>query len=151
MGLLLAAASLLAWNFDLDTSTSRQAIQIEGDTLAKTTSAIPRPHNPRRFSTNTTLNVARGLQIINAWSGQHMATWIYDGTTPVEGHPGSNTWKNHEPPVKFLHTANDTVHLQQNDTVFVSYSKLDEFVSDFLPNIRDGIILITTPFHLMQH
>ena len=33
----------------------------------------------RRFSDSTRLNVDRGLNIINCWSGHQMATWTYNG------------------------------------------------------------------------
>jgi hypothetical protein len=105
-------------------------------------------HNPRRFSTNTTLNIDRGLNIINVWSAQQMAAWIYHGQLPVKP-PKCDSWSEREPQEKFLITANDTIKLQPNDTLFVSYSKLHEFVQDFLPFINVDIVLITTPFRFL--
>lgn len=108
----------------------------------------PALHSPRRFSNNTQLNINRGLNIINCWSGQHMAAWIYTGVQPVLP-SNRDTWTQNEPPQKFLREVNDTFKLHHNDTLFVSYSKIEEFVTNFLPHITSDIVIITTPFHFM--
>ena len=39
--------------------------------------------------------------------------------------------------------------MTDDDTLFVSYAKLEEFTLDFLPYINKTFVLITTPFHIL--
>lgn len=100
-------------------------------------------HRPRRFSENTILNLERGLNIINCLSAQRVAAWIYHG---VEGVGKLDHWSRSEPKEKMLTQPSDTKKLTEHDTLYVSYAKLKEFVSDFLPHIQVDVVLITTPF-----
>lgn len=88
------------------------------------------PPPPRRFSYNATLNINRGLNIINAYSGRHIASWIYKGCSrdPIE---------------KCVLTANDTRKLSDNDTLFVCESEIEEFTRTFLPHIRTSFVIIS--------
>ena len=97
----------------------------------------PLKHNPTMFShgsAGTVRCIARGLNIINAWSGQRVAAWIYQGVKRLD--PGYATWKRPnagwgpEPASKIC--ADRDCLFQENDTVFVSTAKLVEFASDFL-------------------
>jgi hypothetical protein len=40
-------------------------------------------------------------------------------------------------------------NLTDNDTIFVSYAKIEEFTHDFLPYVNTTFVLITVPFHIM--
>jgi hypothetical protein len=40
-------------------------------------------------------------------------------------------------------------YMKNNDTLFVSYAKIEGFTSDFLPHINTAFVLITTPFHII--
>ena len=51
----------------------------------------------RRFSDSTRLNVDRGLNIINCWSGHQMAAWTYESRKPID--KKYLTWKG-EPKVR---------------------------------------------------
>lgn len=104
----------------------------------------PMKDSPRRFSDNIQLNVDRGLNIVNMFSAQHMSSWIYDGRKPVARY---HVWKN-DPKEKMLYDPKDAAHMKNNDTLFVSYAKIEEFTSDFLPHINTAFVLITTYFHL---
>ena len=109
-----------------------------------TQTATPPRHRPRRFSTNASLNVARGLNILNMLSGSVMAAWIYDGKNPPRGSP----WNDRKSPHKFLSSANNNLNtsqntLKHNDTLFVGFDKLEEFVHSILPNITTDVVLIT--------
>lgn len=110
-------------------------------------------HYPRRFSTDTKLNIDRGLNIVNCWTGQRIASWIYSGSpSPYScSKHGCDSWSGNETPKKFLYHANDTSILQANDSLFVSFNRLEEFVADFLPSIRVDVVLITTPWHLVTY
>uniref|UniRef100_A0A6V2FXP0 Exostosin GT47 domain-containing protein n=2 Tax=Ditylum brightwellii TaxID=49249 RepID=A0A6V2FXP0_9STRA len=100
----------------------------------------------RRFSDNTRLNVDRGLNIINCWSGHQMAAWTYEGRKPID--KKYLTWKG-EPKEKILYDPSDATKLADDDTLFVSYAKIEEFTMDFLPYINTTFVLITTPFHIL--
>jgi len=102
-----------------------------------------KPH--RKFSDDVHRNIDRGLNLINCWSGQQISTWIYDGRKAI----GKNmvTWRN-EPEEKKIRDPSDTIKLADNDTIFVSHAKLEEFTENFLPYINKTFVLITTPFHL---
>ena len=113
---------------------------------------------PRRFSTNTQLNIDRGLNIINCWSAQRIAAWIYEGQR--NDNKRRRTWRlsggrgREEPVQKLLggriHGASSspTKSIRQNDTIFVSHWVLKEFVEDFLPLIKVDIVIISTAFHM---
>mmetsp|Transcript_26690 Transcript_26690/g.54774 ORF Transcript_26690/g.54774 Transcript_26690/m.54774 type:complete len:211 (+) Transcript_26690:105-737(+) len=100
-------------------------------------------HRPRRFSESTILNLERGLNIINCLSAQRIAAWIYHG---VEGIGKLDHWSRSEPTEKLLIQPSDANKLIEHDTLYVSYAKLKEFVSDFLPHIQVDVVLITTPY-----
>lgn len=100
----------------------------------------------RRFSENTMLNIERGLNIINCWSGHQMAAWVYEGIKPINRK--YRTWGG-EPSEKLIFGAEFAGNLTENDTIFVSYAKIDEFTMDFLPHIHTPFVLITTPFHIL--
>jgi hypothetical protein len=100
-------------------------------------------HSPRRFSDNIQLNVDRGLNIVNMLSGQHISSWIYEGRKPVPKH---HVWKN-DPKEKMLYDPTDAASMKNNDTLFVSYAKIEEFTRNFLPHINTTFVLITTRFH----
>eukprot|EP00548_Thalassiothrix_antarctica_P016466 CAMPEP_0194187770 /NCGR_PEP_ID=MMETSP0154-20130528/52314_1 /TAXON_ID=1049557 /ORGANISM="Thalassiothrix antarctica, Strain L6-D1" /LENGTH=298 /DNA_ID=CAMNT_0038907721 /DNA_START=112 /DNA_END=1005 /DNA_ORIENTATION=- len=103
-------------------------------------------HKPyRKFSDDVQLNIDRGLNLINCWSGQKISTWIYDGRKAI--HENRVTWRN-EPEEKKIRDPSDTIKLADNDTIFVSHAKLEEFTENFLPYINKTFVLITTPFHL---
>mmetsp|Transcript_37317 Transcript_37317/g.41240 ORF Transcript_37317/g.41240 Transcript_37317/m.41240 type:complete len:405 (-) Transcript_37317:37-1251(-) len=103
-------------------------------------------HKPyRKFSDDVQLNIDRGLNLINCWSGQKISTWIYDGRKAI--HENRVTWRN-EPEEKKIRDPSDTIKLADNDTIFVSHAKLEEFTENFLPYINKKFVLITTPFHL---
>ena len=55
-----------------------------------------------RFTNNVQLNIDRGLNVINVWSGQHMAAWIYAGRETIDSK--YITWKR-EPEVSVARTA----------------------------------------------
>jgi hypothetical protein len=99
-------------------------------------------HNPRDFSNNVQLNLDRGLNIVNMLSAQHPATWIYAGRTPVE-HTYLHTWAD-DPAEKMLFDPEDASKMQYDDTLFVSYCKIEEFTRSFLPRINATFVLITT-------
>eukprot|EP00957_Ditylum_brightwellii_P211824 15366643-Ditylum_brightwellii.AAC.1 len=100
----------------------------------------------RRFLDNTRLNVDRGINIINCWSGHQMAAWTYEGRKPID--KKYLTWKG-EPKEKILYDPSDATKLADDDTLFVSYAKIEEFTMDFLPYINTTFVLITTPFHIL--
>jgi hypothetical protein len=54
-----------------------------------------------RFSLNMQLNVDRGLNIINAWSGHQMAAFIYEGVGGSSLKKHLRTWVD-EPQVRFI-------------------------------------------------
>ena len=45
-----------------------------------------------------------------------------------------------------LEDPSDTAKLMDNNTIYVSYKKLEEFTRDFLPQINTTFVLITIPF-----
>ena len=95
----------------------------------------------RKFSDSIELNIQRGLNIINIRSGQHVAAWIYDG---YEFLSLSLRFWNNEPGEKMLSGPEDAAKMQDGDTIWVSYTKLEEFTRDFLPYINTTFALITT-------
>jgi hypothetical protein len=101
-------------------------------------------HRPRRFSEETQLNIHRGLNLVNQWSGQRIATWIYDGQQVLEKKQCS--WVDVEEKEKFLKTRKDVKKVDHNDTIFVAHGKLQEFVSDFLPYLEVEVVIISTAF-----
>ncbi|CAB9511178.1 expressed unknown protein [Seminavis robusta] len=104
-------------------------------------------HNPRRFSNNIQLNVDRGLNIINCWSGQTISTWIYAGEEQIGGK--FLTW-NAMPKDKWVYGKDDAIHkIGANDTIFVSYIKMPEFTHNFLPHIEQEFVLITEGWHVL--
>ena len=97
------------------------------ESIIQTPPMIKQKHSPRRFSDNIQLNVDRGLNIVNMLSGQHISSWIYEGRKPVPKH---HVWKN-DPKEKMLYDPTDAASMKNNDTLFVSYAKIEEFTSDF--------------------
>jgi hypothetical protein len=110
------------------------------------TAPMRHKNSPRRFSDNIQLNVDRGLNIVNCWSGQHISSWIYEGRKPVPSK--LHVWKN-DPKEKMLYDPKDAAYMKNDDTLFVSYAKIEEFTIDFLPYINTTFVLITTPFHII--
>ncbi len=98
-------------------------------------------HIQRKFSDSIELNIERGLNIINVWSGQSVAAWIYDGCESLSR--SQRMWKD-EPLEKMLSRQEDAAKMQDGDTIWVSYTKLEEFSRDFLPYINTTFVLITT-------
>jgi hypothetical protein len=96
------------------------------------TAPMKHKDSPRRFSDNIQLNVDRSLNIVNLLSGQHISSWIYEGRKPM---PRYHVWKN-DPKEKMLYDPKDSAYMKNNDTLFVSYHKIEEFTSDFLPHIK---------------
>lgn len=77
-----------------------------------------------------------------------MATWIFDGIERVANR-NYITWSA-EPPQKLLKRASpDIDKIQANDTIFVSFAKLQEFTEEFLPWMEQDFVLITEPWHLL--
>ncbi len=103
-----------------------------------------RSWNPRRFSDNVTLNINRGMNIINIWSGHQMTAWVYDGEKPITGRNERRWIKG--PQEKLLRTKDDTKRMEPGDTLYVSHSKLQEWTEDFLPHIETDFVLVNTPF-----
>mmetsp|Transcript_60027 Transcript_60027/g.147546 ORF Transcript_60027/g.147546 Transcript_60027/m.147546 type:complete len:514 (-) Transcript_60027:131-1672(-) len=112
---------------------------------------------PRRFSTQTQLNIDRGLNIINCWSAQRIASWIYDGQRNNDQR--RRTWRRRggrkEPIQKLIggryhgaSSSSPTDRVRRNDTIFVSHWTLKEFVEDFLPLINVDVVIISTAFHM---
>lgn len=75
-----------------------------------------------------------------------MASWIYNGMKKVERK--YVTWSS-ESQEKLLSSTKDVVKIQRNDTIFVSFAKLQEFTNDFLPWIEEEFVLITESWHLL--
>mmetsp|Transcript_60028 Transcript_60028/g.147547 ORF Transcript_60028/g.147547 Transcript_60028/m.147547 type:complete len:422 (-) Transcript_60028:408-1673(-) len=112
---------------------------------------------PRRFSTQTQLNIDRGLNIINCWSAQRIASWIYDGQRNNDQR--RRTWRRRggrkEPIQKLIggryhgaSSSSPTDRVRRNDTIFVSHWTLKEFVEDFLPLINVDVVIISTAFYM---
>ena len=102
--------------------------------------------NPRRFSTNTTLNINRGMNIIHMFSAYQMSAWVYDGEKPpVSRNMFERRWVD-EPKQKLISTKEDAKRMAPGDTLYVSHSKLQEWAQDFLPHIETDFVLINTPF-----
>ncbi|KAL3918562.1 MAG: hypothetical protein SGILL_004178, partial [Bacillariaceae sp.] len=118
-GLALSTVFLIARDFSsLERQQHQYVRRFDGDEATPTLQQQQNHnHNPRRFSDNTQLNVNRGLNVVNAWSGQRMAKWIYVGLERVSP-PKCDTWKGRQNTTKFLKHANDTALLQDNDTLF---------------------------------
>ncbi len=57
--------------------------------------------------------------------------------------PSQRIW-NSEPEEKMLSGPDDAAKMQDGDTIWVSYTKLEEFTRDFLPYINTTFALITT-------
>jgi hypothetical protein len=75
-----------------------------------------------------------------------MSSWIYHGEKQMK--EMYFTWGS-EPKEKWLSNGTDAAKMRANDTIFVSFAKLEEFTQDFLPHLREDFVLITTAFHLM--
>lgn len=107
-------------------------------------------HNPTRFRHDTQLLIARGMNILNCWSPTTMAAWIYHGNRAPD-RVEKQAWAVAHPPQKYLRdTLIDATKLQHNDTLFVSMSRLQEFVHNFLPLIQVDIVLIATPWYMKK-
>lgn len=46
------------------------------------------------------------------------------------------------PPVKLLNVSSQASQLNERDTIYINFLKLDHFVKDFLPNIHVDVILL---------
>lgn len=76
-----------------------------------------------------------------------MSTWIYGGEDPLD--EKFKTWSDlHKE--KWLYGRNDPLtKIQGNDTIFVSYIKMQEFTRNFLPFIEEEFVLITEGSYLI--
>lgn len=98
--------------------------------------SIPVVWNPQQYSNPENLEpvLYRGLNILNARSGCDMAAWVYRGTGDCAGQPAE----------KSLLTSAQL--LGNDETVYVPFTLLHDFVKAFLPRLNRTITLLSCEF-----
>lgn len=94
--------------------------------------------NPRQYSDPQKLEpvLLRGLNVINAWSGCDIAAWIYKPKGDCHGQPVQ----------KQLVSPTSIKLLGNQETIYVPFSQLSDFVTSFLPLLNTTITLFSCEF-----
>ena len=102
-------------------------------------------HDPRRFSSNTTLHVQRGLNVLLVQSPARISSWVYVGVgQSLPSHIRMDlTDGTNFPEEKFLRGPESASKMQNNDTLYVNPMYLQEFTGNFLPAITTEFVLLT--------
>lgn len=94
--------------------------------------------DPRTYSDPSNLNntIARGLNVLNAISGCHIASWVFVGKRPkgdCESQPLEKQINSH------------WTFVRENDTIYVPFDVLTEF-ADYVSNLTTDFVLISSRF-----
>mmetsp|Transcript_15736 Transcript_15736/g.39164 ORF Transcript_15736/g.39164 Transcript_15736/m.39164 type:complete len:491 (+) Transcript_15736:273-1745(+) len=120
--------------------------------------------NPGRtyFSDPLNLNntLGRGFKnVLHVKSGCQMASWVFVGRVPLSPRLDDCRQQPNEKKLATTTTVTTTVtktttsdddvteRVQENDTIYVPFAKLDEFTDSFLPNLTTSVVLISSQWH----
>jgi hypothetical protein len=102
-------------------------------------------HDPRRFSSqppNYTLYAQRGWNLFTTLSGCRIAAWVYQQMEDSKIRLLDCSLE-HSPKPKILRWKSKFGHVQANDTIYVPFLHLDDFVQRFLPNLTVPMVVLT--------